>query len=103
MSQLHSQALSTGRAASETVALFTQRRQFSAVVCSHRAEHLQCKDEAVSNSHRKPLPRILKRRGGPRHNDDVCVFLKVLSQCLPVNLTMYPLTVYNHMDAVIMC
>ena len=28
----------------------------------------------------------------------VCVFLKVFPRCLPVNLNMYPRTVYNHMD-----
>ena len=29
--------------------------------------------------------------------------LNMFPRCLPVNIITYPLTVYNHMDAVIMC
>ena len=47
----------------------------------------------------QPLPHILKRRGSTPLDVDICVFLKVYSRCLPVNLNMYPVTVYNHMDA----
>ena len=47
-------------------------------------------------SHGKPALRLLKWRDGTHHVDDVGV-----SQVPPVNLN--PWTVYNHMDAVIMC
>ena len=61
-----------------TLALFTQRchiiatvavRQFSAVVCSHRVQHLHLKEELLCNSHRK-------KRGVAVHGHDnvVCVF-----------------------------
>ena len=33
----------------------------------------------------------------------VCVFFKVLARCLPVNLYMYLLTVYNLIDDVVLC
>ena len=40
---------------------------------------------------------------GPHLDDDVCVFFSMcFPKCLTVNLNMYPLTVCNHMDAVIM-
>ena len=77
MSQLHREALSTDRADSETVAIL------------HRDATLT----------RQPLPHILKRRGSTPLDVDICVFLKVYSRCLPVNLNMFPVTVYNHMDA----
>ena len=63
----------------ELQALFTQHlriisgaavRQFSADGDSHRAKHL-CLH--VCNSHRKPALRLLKRRDGTRHFDDVVV------------------------------
>ena len=43
--------------------------------------------------------------GTHTHNAEMCVFLFVsISAWLPpVNLKMYLLTVYNHMDAVTMC
>ena len=56
-------------------------RQFSAVVRSHRAKHC-CKDQLLCNSNRKPVLRLLKRRDGTRHDDDVCVF-KGFPRCLP--------------------
>ena len=80
---------------SQPLALFTQRlhkisgavvRQFSADGDSHRAKHRRL---SASNSHRKPALLLLKRRDGTCHVDDVGV--------PPVQ------TVYNHMDAIIMC
>ena len=72
-----------------------------AVVClfstdgdSHRVKHLRLH---VCNSHRKPVLRLLKRRDGTRHVDDVSV-----SPGVPL-VNLNPWTVYNHMDAVIMC
>ena len=62
-----------------TLALFTQRlriisgevvRQFSTDGDSHRAKYLHLH---VCNSHRKPALRLLKRRDGIRHVDDVGV------------------------------
>ena len=52
-------------------------RQFSDD--SHRAKHLRLKDEPLCNSHREPALRLLKRRDGTRHEDDVGVF----SRCFP--------------------
>ena len=51
-------------------------RQFSAIVCSHRAKLRHHKDKSVCNSHRKMAPQILKRCGGT-HHDDVCGFFRV--------------------------
>ena len=85
------------------LALFTQRlhiisgavvRQFSSDGDSHRAKHLFLQ---VCNSHRKLALRLLKRRDITHHVNDVGAF----PRCSPVNLN--PWTVYNHMDAVIMC
>ena len=75
-------------------------RQFSADGDSHRVKHLRLKDKLLCNAHRRPALGLLKRRDGTRHDDDVCVF-KVFPWCPPVSLN--PWTVYNHMDAVIMC
>ena len=66
-------------------------RQFSADSDSHRAKHLRLH---VCNSHRKPALRLIKRRDGARHVDDV-----VVSPAVNLNLR----TVYNHIDALIMC
>ena len=52
-------------------------------------------------SHRKLALPLLKRRDGPRHDDDICVFSRCFPGVPPVNLN--PRTVYNHMDADIMC
>ena len=81
-----------------SVALFTQRiciisgavvRQFSANGDSHRAKHLRLKD--------KPLAlRLLKWHDSSCHVDDISV-----SQVSPVSQNQQ--TVYNHMDALIMC
>ena len=55
--------------------------QLSPVVCSNKAEQLLCKDVKTVY---------------------VCVFFwRCFPQC-PRNLHVYPLTLYNHMDAVIM-
>ena len=87
----------------KTVALFTQHlcifsgavvRLFSADGDSHRVKHLRL---TACNSHRKLALRLLERCDGARHVDDVCVSPGVS----PLNLN--PLTVYKHMDAVIMC
>ena len=45
-------------------------RQFSADGDSHKAKHLRLH---VCNSHRKPALRLLKRRDGTHHVDDVGV------------------------------
>ena len=45
---------------------------------------------------------IQRRHGSTGHDVKICVIF-FFPQCPPVNLNMYPLTVYNHMDAVIMC
>ena len=80
-----------------SLALFTQRLhiisravlcQFSADGGSHRAKDLRLH---VCNSHRK-----LKRRDG-----DVMMMMWVFPRCSLVNLNQR--TVYNHIDAVIMC
>ena len=43
----------------------------------------------------------LKRGDDIHHDDDVCVFLRCFPWCPPVNLN--PRTVYDHMDADVMC
>ena len=45
--------------------------------------------------------QLLKRRDGTRHDDDVSVFSRCFPSVPPVDL--HSRTVYNHMDAVIMC
>ena len=45
---------------------------------------------------------IQRRHGSTGHDVKICVIF-FFPQCPPVNLNMYPLTVYNHMNAVIMC
>ena len=92
------------------LALFTQRRriisgavvhQFSAYDNSHRAKHLCLKDELLCNSHREPALWLLQRDDGTSHDDDAGVFSRCFPGVLPLNLN--PRTIYNHMDAVIMC
>ena len=75
--------------------------QFYADGYLHRAKHLHLKDEPLCNSHRKLVLRLLKRHGSTRHYDDTGVFSRCFPGVPPVNLN--PQTVYNHMDAVIMC
>ena len=77
--------------------------QFSALGCSHKAEQRWRKEEPLCNSHIKPALWLLKQRDGTHHDDDVYVFIKGFPRCPPVNLNMYMLNVYNHMDDVIMC
>ena len=55
----------------------------------------------MCNSHRNTALRLLKRREGTRHVDDVGVSPGVPPGVPPVNPN--PRTVYHHMDAVIMC
>ena len=68
-------------------------RQFSTIVCSLRTQQLQHEATLVCNLHSKPVLRIQMRRDGSHHDVPV-------SSC---SSNMYPLTVYNHMDAVIWC
>ena len=83
------------------VALFTQSSRIIAL--SHRAMHLQYKDTRL-NSHRKPALQICRSEAWQSMSWwCLCVFFKVFSPCPPLNLDLYPLTVYNHMGAVIRC
>ena len=77
--------------------------QFSAFVCSHWTKQLRRKAAAVCPFIQPLALQMLKRSNGTCHVDEVCVFLARLLRCPPVNLNMYPLTVYNYIDAVIMC
>ena len=45
--------------------------------------------------------QLLKRRDGTHHDDEAGVFSRCFPSVPPVNPN--PWTVYNHMDAIIMC
>ena len=51
---------------------------FSAIVCSHSAKQIYCKDESVCNSHSKPVLWHLRRSGSIRRHDDVFFDISVL-------------------------
>ena len=108
--RLYTKAEKAMDAATYTVVLFTQRRhiiatvavrQFSVAVCSHRAKQLWRKDKPLCYLHSKAALWLLMRHDGYKSLWWPLHVFKVFPRCPPSNLN--PLTVYSHMDAVIMC
>lgn len=74
--------------------------------CSRSTKQPWHKASPVGHFISMPALWSQKRRNGTHtHDAEICVFLFFSISALfpPVNLIMYLLTVYNHMDAVTLC
>ena len=86
----------------ESIYYLVEDHQFSAFVCSHRTKQLRCKAA--------PVCQFIQQAGAADQKEAsqytslrLWVFSTCCPQCPTVNINIYWLTVYNHMDAVIMC
>ena len=76
-------------------------RQFSTSGCSHtQPSSYDDNLQQCVNSYSRWALQIQKRRDGTHHDAEIHVFFSNLLPPVSVNLNMYSLTIYNHMDVI---